>query len=559
MKNVFQKRLPLICSKIFGCMAFLAVSFANGESSSYQTLPFQLESVGERIVPVDMNGDGLPDLLVSNENTLSLYLQKKVEPQFDFKTADHILELPGTATGWDVDHGQGRSADSSERKRILAVVDGKQVLAWVLETASFSKPKVIMDNVDGFLPPGFYPLRFVRDVNSDGSSDFLIPTSGKLRLYLGAGADTYSDGMDMSVFINESANIFSYGNLQSRVGGDINVGSLTLRDINNDGHDDIISRGSGPKQLFLADSNGNYPELPSMESELDSEFTMKPEEFMENMDNLSALVNRMNFDTFGDINDDDIDDYIVKEGNKVSLYFGGKNGFDLNKPDQILKSSGNLLAPFFYDEDDDGKKDLVLLRIENLSLSDLIFKAVFATNIKVENYVYRNKGDRFATRPHRKVTISLDLPALIKLPKIIEEFEEKQITRSVIAALDDDRKFNDILLLREKNIEVYKNVELLDSSEAEDFAREILGIRPDKDEYSFDINDIGNLIPNPVLQIIEDQDPDLMIPIGFGDETLDLEVADFQRANISNDKRDDFFVFTDRTDTSVSGYLLISD
>lgn len=558
MKKSFQQSLSFIGSMLFGCIGFSAAPFANEKTASYQTLPFELSSVGEHIIPVDMNGDGLPDLLVSNENTLSVYLQKDNQQRFNFKKADVQLELPGKATGWDVDYAQGRSTESSTQRRILAVVDGKRILAWGLEGAAFAEPKVVMENVGGFLPPGFYPLRFVRDVNSDGYSDFLVPTSGKLRLFLGDGAGSFSDGMDLSVFINESANLFAYSNLQSRVGGSVNVGALQQSDINNDGRNDIISQTDGKKQLFLADGNGRYPQLPSMESELVAEFKLEPDDFIKNFDNLSALANRVNFDVFGDVNGDEIDDYIVKEGNKVSLYFGDKNGFDLKKPNQILKSSGNLLSPFFYDEDGDGRRDLVLLRIENLSLADLIIKAVFATNIKVENYVYRNKGDGFATRPHRKVTITLDLPALIKMPSIIEEFEAKQFTRSIVAALDDDRKFNDLLLLREKTIEAYTDIELLGSGEVEDFAEAILGIKPGKDNYTFNINDIGNLIPNPVLQLIKDQTPNFIIPIELTDGVLDLKVADFQRANISNDKRDDFFVFTERKDDSVSGYLLIS-
>jgi hypothetical protein len=145
------------------------------------------------------------------------------------------------------------------------------------------------------------------------------------------------------------------------------------------------------------------------------------------------------------------------------------------------------------------------------------------------------------------------------MPSIIEEFEEKQFTRSIVAALDDDRKFDDLLLLREKTIEAYKNIELLGSGEVEDFAEAILGIKPGQDNYTFNINDIGNLIPNPVLQVIKGQAPDRIIPIALVDGVLDLKVADFSRANLNNDKQEDFFVFTERNDDSVSGYLLISN
>ena len=78
-------------------LTFSVYGRAEDGLTSYHTLPFHIDSVKERMVAVDMNGDGLTDFLVSSEASLSLFLQKSSQPFFNFSAADAILELPGAA------------------------------------------------------------------------------------------------------------------------------------------------------------------------------------------------------------------------------------------------------------------------------------------------------------------------------------------------------------------------------------------------------------------------------------------------------------------------------
>ena len=46
-------------------------------------------------------------------------------------------------------------------------------------------------------------------------------------------------------------------------------------------------------------------------------------------------------------------------------------GMDLDQPRQVLRSGGNVLSVFLFDEDDDGLKDLWLWRVETISVGDV--------------------------------------------------------------------------------------------------------------------------------------------------------------------------------------------
>ena len=59
-----------------------------------------------------------------------------------------------------------------------------------------------------------------------------------------------------------------------------------------------------------------------------------------------------------DVNGDQVDDLVLREGGKVSLFKGTTDGMDFDKPLQVLRSGGNVLSTFLYDENEDGLKQL---------------------------------------------------------------------------------------------------------------------------------------------------------------------------------------------------------
>ena len=45
-----------------------------------------------------------------------------------------------------------------------------------------------------------------------------------------------------------------------------------------------------------------------------------------------------------DVDGDGIEDLLLREGGKVSLFLGTRDGMDLANPRQVLRSGGNVLA-----------------------------------------------------------------------------------------------------------------------------------------------------------------------------------------------------------------------
>ena len=93
-----------------------------------------------------------------------------------------------------------------------------------------------------------------------------------------------------------------------------------------------------------------------------------------------------------DVDGDGIDDLLVREGGKVSLFGGTVGGMNFTQPRQVLRSGGNVLSTFLRDENDDGLKDLWLWRVENISVADIFVWLAFSGSIAIEAFIYPNDG-----------------------------------------------------------------------------------------------------------------------------------------------------------------------
>ena len=126
-----------------------------------------------------------------------------------------------------------------------------------------------------------------------------------------------------------------------------------------------------------------------------------------------------------DVNGDGIEDLLLREGGKVSLFGGTTTGMELTRPKQVLRSGGNVLSTFLYDENEDGLKDLWLWRVEPISVGDIFIWLALSGSIAIEAFVYPNEGERFSRRPTRKLTIELQFPSVIRLATSFQELAEE--------------------------------------------------------------------------------------------------------------------------------------
>ncbi|MCW8195047.1 VCBS repeat-containing protein [Proteobacteria bacterium 005FR1] len=543
------------CAFAFGLL-MLGHSVASAEQD-YAAIPFSLEATN-RIQPADFNGDGLQDLLAAADNRLSVYLQKKSDKAFDFSKPDTSIELPGNAAGWTLDA-------AGDRQRILALIDGGQVQAWSLTEGRFGKPITLLDHLSGSLPAGSYPMNFVRDINGDKRADLLIPGQGEMHIYLQSADGRYGNALQVRSRLLNYSRLSAGDDLSSQVGQRVRIPEMNIRDVNNDQRNDLVASSEESIDVFLAKVDGSFPHGPSYSVDLKALQERVGEVDFDNVDysNLSGLLAYTYEIEMEDIDGDNIEDVLVREGGKVTVFGGTDSGVNMDKPRQILKSSGNVLAISLRDEDGDDRKDLWLMRIEDISLANLFLWLAISGSVEVETFVYKNQGDRFASRPHRKVTLSVKFPSILRSVDLVNSAIEaepgiQKVVRATRAQLDGAESPFELAVIDKDSLAIYSNV--IDEKGEQRFLGQS-DFRRDKDNYDYDL---GAVLASPAssanrdLQRIQGRKPDLMIPYQRGMTIADQSQADLFAWEMNGDGRDDFFVLTGLDGNTVSGLLLLS-
>lgn len=526
----------------------------------YQSLPFTLEA-STRLQPADLDGDGLEDLLAGSGNRLAVYFQRTSGPAFDFSKPDTAVILPGTAIGWALDDMPGGRGG----RRILALIEGSRVLSWALEDRQFTQPKTILEALSGSLPAGAHPINFVRDINGDARNDLLIPGFGEIGIYLQTAEGSYGDALQVRSRMLNYSRLAPIGDLSRHVGQRVRIPEMNIRDVNNDQRNDLIASSEESLDVFLADNNGRFPLNASFSVDLKSlqERVGQIDFDKVNHSNLSSLLAYTYEIEMEDMDGDQIEDLLIREGSKVTIFGGTPQGVTLDTPRQILKSSGNVLAVTLRDEDGDGLKDLWLMRIEDVSLANLFLWLAISGSVDVETFVYKNQGQRFASRPHRKVTLSVKFPSILKSVNLVNSAVEAEpgadtIVRATRAQLNGADSPWELAILGGNSLSVYTDV--IDEKVAQRFLGQA-DFRRDKDSYVYDL---GQVLANPAssanrdLRRIQGRQPDLEISYQQQLTIADPSQAELLAWEMNGDGRDDFFVFTERDGRVVKGMLLLS-
>jgi hypothetical protein len=528
---------------------------------------FQLPLETENIVVADLNGDGLLELIGVLENGLQIYFQ--TENGFDF-TSNNTIDFPGQSIGWDLSAQYGDSGGTA----IIALIDGREVLAWTSKDQSILPPKIIKSNLNGYLSKGVNRLHFSRDINGDAIDDFLIPGPGVINLHISsglgpAGEFNYQAPLSVSSELRMRTNL-NAASLERRTGQSVRIPMMDLRDVNGDGFDDLVSRTEEELNVFIANTNSSayFPNEASYSLDI-LEIEERLGEFdIENLDfsNLTGLLALTHEEILDDIDGDGIDDLLLREGGKVSLFGGTDQGMNFAQPRQVLRSGGNVLGTFLQDENEDGLKDLWLWRVENISVGDIFVWLALSGSIAIEAFIYPNDGERFARRPSRKVTIDLKFPSVISLTSTFRDIErELDDARldakaiSSVANLDDNFDRQDLILLVRNQVQFFLNsIQPEDVPDNDsDLFLGALDYSRERDNYEFNIRDvIENIVigSNRHLDAVADRTADSTIEL-----SQSVTVGDIIPVTLNKDERDDVIIFTEADSSHIRGLLLLSN
>ena len=198
-------RLGSFTQVLSGISLVLSCTVTQAAELNFKQQEFQLPIETENLVVADLNGDGLLELLAVVEKGLQIYFQ--TESGFDFDS-NNSIEFPGQAIGWDLSTQYGTTGSTA----IIALIDGKEVLAWSVEDQTLLAPQIIKSNLNGYLSKGVNRLHFSRDINGDDIDDFLIPGAGVINLHISNGRTT-SEDYDYQASLSVRSESVSYTHL----------------------------------------------------------------------------------------------------------------------------------------------------------------------------------------------------------------------------------------------------------------------------------------------------------------------------------------------------------
>lgn len=536
----------------------------------YSSIPFSLPAQTERLLIVDADGDGLQDILSIAEERIGLYFQRdnaQGQQKFDFTAPDATIDLPGRSAGWELSENypdsQGQLTFS-----VLALIDGARVSQWQVNGRAFTAPQNLLEGLNAFAGSGVNRLDFSRDINSDGLDDLVIPGAGTLQLYIRNKDGTYQQPISVLSDMQITTNLSAREGLERDVGQSVRIPLIQLRDVNGDELPDLVSETEERFDVFLANGAGGdyFPQNPTysidrleIEERL-GEFDVDQLDFS----NLTGILALSHEEILEDFDADGVDDFLLREGGKVSLFAGEPNGMDFSQPRQILRSGGNVLKVFLYDENEDGLKDLWLWRIEPISVGDIFLWLALSGSIDIEAFVYHNEGSSFARRPARQLTVALKFPSavrmissLIDIREDADAVQDAQIVPTAVANISGLGSSADLLVLLDTQVQVFLNAVEPAVQAPDDQFLASLNYSRNRNSYEIDVRriiDEFEIQQNSELKSVVGRSPDHSVTL-----TEAMRNGDLMATSLNGDAMDDVFVFLERGKETITGLLLLSE
>ncbi len=186
-----------------------------------------------------------------------------------------------------------------------------------------------------------------------------------------------------------------------------------MRDVDGDGRDDLIARTDDRVAVHLA-----VPELttePSWVLDLEALRAELKQSDGIDFDNLFSMLDQLVDWRFADLDGVAPNDLIVSLGPKFRVYLGGAQTGPVGTPDQVLKSSGNVLMHYVRNLQGSALPDLQLIRAERISISRVVQSAFFASSLHFDVFTYLNETGSFSRHPTKRNRITFEIPRLLSL------------------------------------------------------------------------------------------------------------------------------------------------
>jgi hypothetical protein len=278
--------------------------------------------------------------------------------------------------------------------------------------------------------PVFAPL--ATDVNGDGLTDLVVPNGPALEVWIqqvvtGEVAEPPFAKV-ATVQVRVSANVTSDASLLSDdLEASLLIPSLRMADVNGDKRPDLLVEDGEKRAFHLVRPDGSIPSTPDVSVDLGIFRDTTPEAEI-TLGRTLAGSNKAVYES-RDLDLDGIPDYVIAHRRKVWVFFGTKDGPQFTEPATVLKAADDVTGVQILNLDDDGRPDLLLVRVQVPSLATLLRGLVSDWEVEADAVGYRNSGERkFETTPKWRSTISFTVPSILGIAKdpdkLIRRFED---------------------------------------------------------------------------------------------------------------------------------------
>jgi hypothetical protein len=529
-------------------LALPAAGAQQADASAPVSSIYHVPDKETRLALVDVNGDERLDLLAVSPSGIALRCLREDGslPEQD----DSVYAWPSSTVGWNL-----ADLDGDGSTEIVMLVDGTRVftLSANAEGTLLAGPDLITP--EGFLPRGIRRINFVRDVDGDDRLDLVVPAADHFLIHLNR-PDGWTEPLPVSFRASIGLSLGDPDELDSNFGQKVHIPWFSLQDVDGDGRTDLISQTADEAQFHLAS-----PELPADPTwvldlaALRNEIPPPPKI---DLDNLLANVETPVTWRVGNVDGSAPADLVIQQGGKISVFLGGSVGPDLQRPDQVLKASGNVLYFLLRDADDDGLPDLQLLRAETISLGEAIRLLMIPGSLDFDVFTYKNEGGTFSRKPSARTTVALRIPALLgfldDVDEMRDDYEQKLKVPAKSADMNGDGNASDVVDVRGDELAIWNSgvpgdfrgsmsdrFSGFDADELlEEYAGRHIDSMDDGGTITIGLDDIEALLVTPgweLRQAVEGRDPDVTWKLAFPGEDALIRITD-----ADGDGRDDIVV-----------------
>lgn len=403
----------------------------------------------------DADGDGDKDVFQIGAGGICVRLQA-ADGTFATEPCEPLL-WPSPKVAWDLEDLDGNGSVD-----VILFEGGTLVRSFSLGAdGRFGEGQTVL-NAEGWLPPGNHRVNFARDVDGDGRTDLVLPGQRSHRIYLAnaKGAETaFAEPLEVRYQADVNYELGDPGSLEGRFGRQVRVPWFELTDVDGDGTRDLISRTPEAVAFHLA--------RPKLEAEptwvLDLEGLAKnlTQQSGINLDDLLSNIDDRVLWTLADLDGKAPRDLVLGLGGKFQVFLGGSTRGPIGTPDQVLKSSGKVLAFFVRQVLGDAKPDLQILRGERISLSRALRYLILPGRLDFNVYSYVNENGTFARRPTQRGTVGLEVPRLLSFAEDAEGISKAIDAQFEIPAIrfdwDGDGVRNDIIDVLDEQLRVVRD------------------------------------------------------------------------------------------------------